>query len=113
MITEIDLPLGASYLFPFFLDYDLDKKIPRGLSGKIDLFSMGLLYSSVNSLDCSGKIIYLREKQLFFKKGLFLVDFKSVQNNFFVDEIANMGFEKVYFGNSKIVDFGAIFNKKI
>lgn len=111
MITDIDLPIGTSHIFPFFLDYDLDKKKPRGVSCKIDLFSMGILYSAVNGLDCVDNIIYLRKKQLFLKKGLFLVDFKYAGDDFFINAIIKMGFAKVYFGDSNIVDFGAIFNK--
>lgn len=89
-------------IFPVFIDYDLELLRPRGLSGRIDFFSLGKLTQFLESADKINSIIYLKKSEFFFDNGFFLMDFKQIQSNFnlFVENIKNLGFDKIYLEKS-------------
>lgn len=86
---------------PAIIDYDFSNNRPRGGSSRIDFFSHGAVSSSLEGLEFDTKI-YLKKDNIFFEKGVFLLDFKEVQRNpkIFLDMVQDLKLERIYLENS-------------
>lgn len=94
-------------IFPFFLNYDLNRNIPRGLAAKIDIMGLGALFNTVLSVKQREKIIYILKKGYCFDKGFFLVDYKDMNDNLKEYTSLLKGFEQdyLYFEYDESVNF--------
>lgn len=98
---KLIIDFGQVEYSPAIIDYDFINNRPRGGSSRIDLFSHGAVSSSLEGLEFDTKI-YLKKDNIFFEKGIFLLDFQEVQKNpsIFVDMVKNLKLERIYLENS-------------
>ncbi len=108
----IYIDFGQVDLSPAIIDYDFENKRPRGGSCRIDFFSHGMLSYSLEGIDFDEKI-YIRKDNIFFENGVFLLDFKQVQNkpDILLEMVKNMKFNKIYIENSVHYNILDIANK--
>lgn len=95
------IDFGQVEYSPAIIDYDFIKNRPRGGSSRIDFFSHGEISSSLEGLTFDDKI-FLKKDNIFFEKGVFLLDFQEILNKpeIFLDMVKNLKFERIYLENS-------------
>lgn len=98
---KLIIDFGKVEYSPAIIDYDFINNRPRGGSSRIDFFSHGAVSSSLEGLEFDTKI-YLKKDNIFFEKGVFLLDFQEVQRNhhIFLDMVNNLKLERIYLENS-------------
>lgn len=97
---------------PTIIDYDFLNKRPRGGSCRIDFFSHGMISSSLEGISFDNKV-YLKKDNIFFEKGIFLLDFSQILNSpeIFIEMVENLKFTKIYMENSKHYDIMPLVEK--
>ena len=92
-------------IFPLFVDYDFELLRPRGLSTRIDFFSLGKLTEFLVNTDKINSMVYVKKSEFYFDNGFFLMDFKQLYSNYdlFAENINNLKFDKIYLEKSAFV----------
>lgn len=98
---KLIIDFGQVEYSPAIIDYDFINNRPRGGSSRIDFFSHGAVSSSLEGLKFDTKI-YLKKDNIFFEKGIFLLDFHEVQKNpdIFLEMVKDLKLERIYLENS-------------
>lgn len=98
---KLIIDFGQVEYSPAIIDYDFIKNRPRGGSSRIDFFSHGEISSSLEGITFDDKI-FLKKDNIFFEKGIFLLDFQEILNKpeIFLDMVKNLKFERIYLENS-------------
>ena len=98
---KLVIDFGQVEYSPAIIDYDFIKNLPRGGSSRIDFFSHGEISSSLEGITFDDKI-FLKKDNIFFEKGIFLLDFQEILNKpeIFLDMVKNLKFERIYLENS-------------
>ena len=98
---KLIIDFGQVEYSPAIIDYDFIKNRPRGGSSRIDFFSHGEISSYLEGITFDDKI-FLKKDNIFFEKGVFLLDFQEILNKpeIFIDMITNLKFERIYLENS-------------
>ena len=98
---KLVIDFGQVEYSPAIIDYDFIKNRPRGGSSRIDFFSHGEISSSLEGITFDDKI-FLKKDNIFFEKGIFLLDFQEILNKpeIFLDMVKNLKFERIYLENS-------------
>ena len=98
---KLVIDFGQVEYSPSIIDYDFIKNRPRGGSSRIDFFSHGEISSSLEGITFDDKI-FLKKDNIFFEKGIFLLDFQEILNKpeIFLDMVKNLKFERIYLENS-------------
>lgn len=98
---KLVIDFGQVEYSPAIIDYDFINNRPRGGSSRIDFFSHGEISSSLEGITFDDKI-FLKKDNIFFEKGVFLLDFQEILNKpeIFIDMITNLKFERIYLENS-------------
>ena len=98
---KLIIDFGQVEYSPAIIDYDFIKNRPRGGSSRIDFFSHGEISSSLEGITFDDKI-FLKKDNIFFEKGVFLLDFQEILNKpeIFLDMVKNLKFERIYLENS-------------
>ena len=98
---KLVIDFGQVEYSPAIIDYDFIKNRPRGGSSRIDFFSYGEISSSLEGITFDDKI-FLKKDNIFFEKGIFLLDFQEILNKpeIFLDMVKNLKFERIYLENS-------------
>ena len=98
---KLVIDFGQVEYSPAIIDYDFIKNRPRGGSSRIDFFSHGEISSSLEGITFDDKI-FLKKDNIFFEKGVFLLDFQEILNKpeIFLDMVKNLKFERIYLENS-------------
>ena len=98
---KLVIDFGQVEYSPAIIDYDFINNRPRGGSSRIDFFSHGEISSSLEGITFDDKI-FLKKDNIFFEKGVFLLDFQEILNKpeRFLDMVKNLKFERIYLENS-------------
>ena len=98
---KLVIDFGQVEYSPAIIDYDFINNRPRGGSSRIDFFSHGEISSSLEGITFDDKI-FLKKDNIFFEKGIFLLDFQEILNKpeIFLDMVKNLKFERIYLENS-------------
>ena len=98
---KLIIDFGQVEYSPAITDYDFIKNRPRGGSSRIDFFSHGEISSSLEGITFDDKI-FLKKDNIFFEKGIFLLDFQEILNKpeIFLDMVKNLKIERIYLENS-------------
>lgn len=101
-INRVIIDYGIFNYFPAIIDYDFDKKRPRGLSCRVDFFSYGTISHILDNIEMMPHV-FVKKKNTFFENGMLLVDFAAVIKNpdSFIDMIKKLKTDKIYLENSK------------
>jgi len=93
-------------IFPLFVDYDFELLRPRGLSTRIDFFSLGSLTEFFENTNKINSIVYIKKSEFYFDSGFFLMDFKHLNANYdlFAENIYNLRFDKIYLEKSEFLE---------
>lgn len=98
----IKIDHGIFNYFPAILDYDFEKKRPRGLSSRIDFFSYGAICNILDDIELMPHV-FVKKQHTFFENGMILADFSKVEESpaSFVKMIKNLKYNKIYLEHSK------------
>lgn len=93
----VSIDCGVFDFFPVILDYDFDKKRPRGLSARADFFSYGTICDVLDGIDLLPHV-FVKKKNTFFENGMILVDFSKIINSpaDFVKMVKNLKSPVIY-----------------
>ncbi|TYB33506.1 MAG: hypothetical protein FXF49_06235 [Flexistipes sinusarabici] len=111
--TEISDNKNNLDIFPLFVDYDFELLRPRGVSTRIDFFSLGKLTEFLENTDKINSIVYIKKSEFYLDNGFFLMDFKHLNANYdlFAENIHNLRFDKIYLEKSEFVKHQLFENK--
>lgn len=110
--NRVKIDYGVFNYFPAIIDYDFEKKRPRGLSCRVDFFSYGTISNILDNIEMMPHV-FIRKKNTFFENGMLLVDFSAVIKNpdSFIDMIKKLKTDKIYLENSKTFSLNGIIEK--
>lgn len=71
-IYKVDFsPIKPLNEFPVFIDYDFQKRIPRGLSILLDIFYSNFVYDTINSFEKITEPVFIKKQSFFLPEGFF------------------------------------------
>lgn len=116
-IYKVDFsPINPLSEFPVFIDYDLQNRIPRGMSIILDIFYDNYVYDTLNSFERLLDPVFIKKQNFFLPDGFFLVDFKKINsNNLVINFINSLNSDSVYFECSSLLsnDFFNLISKDV
>lgn len=98
---RIKIDYGMFDYFPTILDYDFEKKRPRGLSSRVDFFYYGSMSSVLDGIDPK-PYVFVKKRDSFFENGMILADFSKIIEDPapFLTMVKELKSSRIYLENS-------------